>query len=365
MCSLEMKSVEKEITAFLEHGAASDTFSGAQAAWCGSGTGVQSAACAGTTERSGGSRVSLDTLFDIASVTKIFNASIALRMIDRGEMELESRIDTYLPELTHKRQGAATLSELLAHEAGFTSWLPLFENIPLTDRATPRARDRIIESVLADAGDQSHGGNAVYTDLGFIVLAHLVETVSGQSLDSLVTKEVTGPLGLESVHYRPIQRKIDAVKNSGIAATEDCPWRGRVLVGEVHDDNAWSMGGVSGHAGLFATAGDVAELGWAWLESLRKDGWLSRDLASCAVRGRPGGRGLGWDLVSPESSSAGTRFGSRSFGHLGFTGCSLWVDPDRELSVALNTNRVHFGRENLMIRDFRPAFHDLLLDLLE
>ncbi|MCP4676259.1 MAG: beta-lactamase family protein [Deltaproteobacteria bacterium] len=359
-----MKNIENKITTFLKRGAAADTFSGAQAAWY-PRAGVLSAVCAGTTARTGGSHINRDTLFDIASVTKTFTAAVVLRMVDRGEMDLESRIDTYFPMLTNRKQGAATLAELLAHEAGFTSWLPLFESIPLSDRATPRARQRIIESALEDTGDQSSVGETVYTDLGFIVLAHLIETVTGQSLDALVAKEVTQPLGLESVHYRPVRIEPSSVKKTGVAATENCPWRGHVLIGEVHDDNAWSMGGVAGHAGLFATADDVARFGQAWLESLREGGWLSSDLASRAVCRRPGGRGLGWDLVSPAGSSAGNRFGARSFGHLGFSGCSLWVDPDSDLSVALNTNRVHFGRDNSAIRDFRPAFHNMLVDLLE
>lgn len=133
-------------------------------------------------------------------------------------------------------------------------------------------------------------------------------------------------------------------------------------MGEVHDDNAWSMGGVSGHAGLFATAEDVARLGAAWLKALASGEWISKSLAARAVARRPLGRALGWDLKDPGQSSAGTLMGPDSFGHLGFTGCSLWVDPDAGVSVALNTNRVIFGRDNLKIRDFRPRFHDMLVE---
>jgi CubicO group peptidase (beta-lactamase class C family) len=125
------------------------------------------------------------------------------------------------------------------------------------------------------------------------------------------------------------------------------------------------MGGISAHAGLFATATDVAALGAAWLASRKRGSLISRDLAVEATTPRLLGRGLGWDLKSPKDSSAGSHFGPKSFGHLGFTGCSLWVDPVRDLSVALNTNRVHFGRNNLSIREFRPKFHDLLIETVE
>jgi CubicO group peptidase (beta-lactamase class C family) len=152
--------------------------------------------------------------------------------------------------------------------------------------------------------------------------------------------------------------------SAGIAATEQCPWRGKLLVGEVHDENAWIMGGVSGHAGLFSTAEELVRFGAAWLAALRSGHWLTRELATRAIERRPSGRGLGGDLKGAKDSSAGTRLGLRTFGHLGFTGCSLWVDPDLELAVCLLTNRVHPTRENEKIREFRPAFHDVVIDAL-
>jgi len=133
----------------------------------------------------------------------------------------------------------------------------------------------------------------------------------------------------------------------------------------VHDDNAWAMGGVAGHAGLFATARDVAGMGAAWLVALEGGEWLPAELASRAIARRPLGRGLGWDLKSEAGSSAGELMGSRTFGHLGFTGCSLWIDPDRGLSVALLTNRVHPSRHGEGIKELRPVFHDALVGALE
>jgi CubicO group peptidase (beta-lactamase class C family) len=320
--------------------------------------GLVARARAGRTDTSGGASVTHDTLFDIASLTKPFTASVALRLAERGEIDLRARLDTLLPRLAGAATGAATLEQLLAHEAGFTAWLPLFEGIPPAERGTEAGRRRIVELALAAAPAALPGERAVYSDLGFIALGEILERVTGRGQESLIEAEVTGPLGLASAcpsHALPPSR---------FAATEDCPWRGRVLRGEIHDDNAWSMGGLAGHAGLFATATDVARFGAAWLSACEEGGWLSADLARLAVRRRPLGRGLGWDLRSPEGSTAGSRFSPESFGHLGFTGCSLWVDPVADVAVALLTNRVCFGRDNDAIRAFRPAFHDGVMGLL-
>ncbi|MCP4601024.1 MAG: beta-lactamase family protein [Proteobacteria bacterium] len=359
--------IKNDITEFLFQGVLADVFSGAQAAWYLHSERQLTSAYAGTVQSEQRPNIDSRTVFDIASITKVFTASAVLRLVDRGELELETRLDNYLPQLKGRLQGSATLAELLAHEAGYEDWLPLFSQVPVNERGSASAKKTIVESVLAARRSCRFGEEAIYSDLGFIALMHLIEKVTRSPLDTVVAREVTEPLKLESVHFRPVQQPYPVTNEDygrDIAATENCPWRGRVLIGEVHDDNAWAMGGISGHAGLFATAEDLALMGAAWLEALSGGKWLKKETASQAVCGRPLGRCLGWDVVSPTKSSAGTRFGARSFGHLGFTGCCLWVDPDRGLSVALNTNRVHFGREKTAIRSFRPAFHDHLLELL-
>jgi CubicO group peptidase (beta-lactamase class C family) len=365
-------SISGNITEFLNKGVEDGVFSGAQAAWrAGSGRRIVSV-FVGETRVGEGREINSDTLFDIASVTKAFAASAVLRLVDRGVLALESRLDEHMPVLKGLPQGSATLAQLLAHEAGFVPWLPMFEAIPAAKRGAPAAKEAIVNSALTAAPDANPGVRALYSDLGFIALSHLVETVSAISFDRVVEREVTGPLEMKSVCFRPLSFEDPLVSSSNragegfmpslksIAATEACPWRGRLLQGEVHDDNAWSMGGISGHAGLFATAEDVARLGAAWLDAIHNGAWISRELARKAVERRSLGRGLGWDLKDLGGSSAGSRMGPRSFGHLGFSGCSLWVDPDTGLSAALNTNRVHMGRDNMKIRDFRPGFHDLL-----
>jgi serine-type D-Ala-D-Ala carboxypeptidase len=355
-------SLQKVVTQILATGIEQDVFSAAQAAWCEMDSSPV-VVSTGLTQKDHGVLVTGKTLFDIASLTKVFVASVALRLIDRKEINLDDKLEDHLPELVGRKTGTASLAELLSHEAGFVSWLPLFEELDRKQRGTSSAREKMISAALTASNQLVPGTEAVYSDLGFIALTALVERVSGQSLAELVEAEVTGVLGLDSTSFFLDNHM--TIPSPQIAATEDCPWRGRLLVGEVHDDNAWTMGGVSGHAGLFADAADVARFGRAWLRALKGRGWLPIDLVRQATTRRSLGRGLGWDLKKAKGSSAGSLMSESSFGHLGFTGCSLWVDPRRELSVALLTNRVHFGRDNLSIRDFRPVFHDLLVECFD
>ena len=325
-------------------------FSGAQATLARRGESPLTV-CAGTTSFLEGSPVGRETLFDIASITKVFTGAAVLRMVDCGELDLNAPIQEILDELNGGPAGNATLAQLMAHEAGFEPWAPFFEEIERKDRGTSGARREMIRMIMNHPTARSPGEEAAYSDLGYILLGEILERKSGRSLDEVIAEEITGPLRLKSVRSAPVR--------GAVAATEDCPWRGRVISGEVHDDNAWTMGGVAGHAGLFATSGDVAGFGVAWLESLEAGAWLSQELAARSIARRPLGRGLGWDLKSSSGSMAGDLMGERTFGHLGFTGCSLWVDPDAGLSVALLTNRVHPSRDNDAIREFRPRFHDL------
>ena len=297
--------------------------------------------------------VDADTLFDIASLTKIFTASACLRLVARGRLDLDVPLAALLPRPTP--YAGATLSQLLAHEAGFPAWLPLFESVAMETRGTEAARRQILATVLETPPICAPGERCCYSDLGYLALLSILEGVTGDPIQRIIDKEVCRPLGLVRTRFFPPSPP-EGTPN--IAPTEKCPRRARRLVGEVHDDNAWAMGGASSHAGLFSTASEVVALGDAWRRALDSGEWLPAKIASSAVQRRPGGRGLGWDLKSPEASSAGEKFGSRSFGHLGFTGCSLWVDPDRGLTAVLLTNRVFFGRDNLGIRSFRPRFHD-------
>jgi CubicO group peptidase (beta-lactamase class C family) len=207
----------------------------------------------------------------------------------------------------------------------------------------------------------------LYSDLGFMLLGFIIERLTSRSLAAFCEEELFRPLGAAPLAYRPRGETVSDVRRDdshSIAPTEDDPWRGRILCGEVHDENAYALGGIAGHAGLFGTADAVLAMSAGWLAAYRGeesilDGPLVRRFAS-RRRSIPGSSwGLGWDTPSPPSS-AGAHFGESSFGHLGYTGTSLWIDPSRRLEVVLLSNRVHPTRRNERIRRFRPHLHDLV-----
>jgi CubicO group peptidase (beta-lactamase class C family) len=236
--------------------------------------------------------------------------------------------------------------------------------------ATVKGQEAVRRMVAADILEASPGTRALYSDLGFILLDWILETVNGQPSDVLFSEWLARPLGLEHLFFVDLKspaKTAHARRGRAFAATERCPWRGRTLIGEVHDHNAYAMGGVAGHAGLFGTIQDVAVVADAWLSSfLRSNGFFDRrQVEEFWLRSKvPGStRAVGFDTPSPHASQAGSRFGPRTVGQLGFTGTSLWIDPDRELIVVLLTNRVHPSRENDAIKRFRPALHERVADL--
>ena len=208
--------------------------------------------------------------------------------------------------------------------------------------------------------------------LGFIALGILLERVAGVPLDAVIEAEVLRPLGLaDTVFLSGLDPERAAARSAGRSFVATRAARGEVLCGRVDDDNAWMMGGVAGHAGLFATADDVGRFAQAWLDALAgRSGWLAAEVAEAFLaRDRtPGsGRALGWDTPSPAGSALGTRLGRGprgAVGHLGFTGTSLWIDPARQLVVVLLTNRVHPSAANDKIRQLRPALHDAVVQSL-
>jgi CubicO group peptidase (beta-lactamase class C family) len=256
------------------------------------------------------------------------------------------------------------LRHLLTHTTGLPDWRPLYQGLEPALVATPTGKRRILKTIeqeplLSDPGAQSR-----YSDLGFILLGAIAEKNAKRSLDELARERLFTPLGLSSVGYLPGGNAGSRAWSAGrrVAATERCRWRGRVLQGEVHDENAYAMGGVSGHAGLFGDALGVRGLVRAWREAaLGRSALWPADLATrFLTRQSDLGQGswaLGWTVPTPPSTS-GRFFSQRAYGHLGFTGTSVWVDPDRELTVILLTNRVHPTRDNQGIAAFRPAIHD-------
>ncbi len=320
-----------------------------------------------------------DTVFDLASLTKVI-ATTAL-VFELG-LELEAPLKRFLPTAA---AGDATLEDLLFHRSGLPAFLPFFARpmaeIPqlFDDDCPPRlrtiARQRTLEQVLATAPIRKVGEASVYSDLGFILLGEALAAASGTPLDSLFSQRVAGPLRLAAQFRRvsaspALPPSLAPTGNSRPrepAPGQEGLWNIPARVtrpGEVDDDNAWSLDGVSGHAGVFATALDVGRFGLAVLE-----GKVARNVSWRIDSITPGStRALGFDTPSLEGASCGPRFGRSgprgALGHLGFTGTSLWVDLDRQVVVALCTNRVALGRANLAIRDFRPRFHDAVIDAL-
>lgn len=319
-----------------------------------------------------------DCVFDLASVTKVM-CTTAL-VLDQ-QLAIESQLQRWLPTAV----ASCSLTDLLFHRSGLPPYLIYFEDElkahPALRTAAPevelraKVRTSVIDRVCASAPVAPNGAAAVYSDLGFILLGAVLETASGLPLDRLFTSRIATPLGL-SAGFRRISSALPLPASFAPTQTdrprEPAPgqegmWTLAPLSGphgQVDDDNAFCMDGVSGHAGLFGTALDVARFGQAMLE----ERWFpSTPWAPDAAT--PGStRALGFDTPSLEGASCGQRFGRAgkrgAIGHLGFTGTSVWIDFDRQLVVALLTNRVALGRANIRIRAFRPQVHDAVLDAL-
>ena len=307
-----------------------------------------------------------EPIFDLASVTKSFVAVTAASLAARGDLRLDAPLGALLPELAATPSGETSLLLLLAHRAGLAAHRTLFAPL-LAGR--PFARDRaLVEAAAArrpDAvGAAPPGGfEPLYSDLGYVLTGAALERVSGLPLDALVEREVAAPLGLD-VHSA---RKWFAQAPDFLARvlpTETMPFRGGVIRGAVHDENAWALAGhaLAGQAGLFGTAEAVVRFGVALLDARAGRGtWLGPEALAPLLAVRPGGSlRAGFDGKSGGTSAAGARASTETFGHLGFTGTSLWCDPTHERVAVLLANRVCPTRENLRIRAIRPAVHDAL-----
>ncbi|WP_437731410.1 serine hydrolase domain-containing protein [Sorangium sp. So ce1335] len=311
-----------------------------------------------------------EAIFDLASVTKPLTALALARLARAGEVRLDEPLGRVLPELAGTRSGRVPLELFAAHRAGLEAHRVLH---PAGDAAPIDPRRALLECAdgrrEACAGDPPGDGFApVYSDLGYLLLGAAVTRRGADELDEIVAREVTGPLGLEIASARALRRR-DPRFDERVVPTEDVAFRGGVIRGAVHDDNAWTIArdGMAGHAGLFGDAMSVARLGVALLEALagERPAWLSRDEVGRLVAPRPGGSlRAGFDGRSGERPSSGARFGPRTFGHLGFTGTSLWIDPDAELVGVLLTNRVHPTRASDAIRRARPAAYDALAEAM-
>lgn len=345
--------------------------------------------------------VSIDTLFDLASVTKLIVETSFLALVEAGAIGLESRLVDIVPEFgrlnprdiasgqdPHTRAplpvegrfrgmsvdpGDVTFKHLLTHSSGLPPWCSVY--LLAADRPPPppthvrhydESRWRRGLSAMVDYPFAGTIGDMIrYTDIGIMLLGEAVARLHGSRLDTAVKDLALQPLGLDSFTYNPM---LNGAARDRIAPTElDNHWRQRRAWGEVHDENACGVGGIAGHAGFFATALDVARFGQAWLAGGERLG-ISADLRTEATRLQAAGQyrlGLGWMLKAERDSSAGDRYSANSYGHTGFTGASLWIDPERELVSAVLTNRVYRGRHDEGIHAFRRAIHDLIVESVD
>ncbi|WP_340701190.1 serine hydrolase domain-containing protein [Brevibacillus borstelensis] len=293
-----------------------------------------------------GRPVSADTLFDLASLTKVTSTLPAvLLLLQEGLLHENDPLSRYFPDCPEEKR-EITIAQLLTHTSGLPA--DLAERRRDGSIALP---DLLYEIPLAHAP----GERVVYSDIGMIWLGLLIEKITHEPFDQFLEKRVWTPLQMRQTCFRPYAKFFP-----NIASTEFCRLTNRYISGEVHDEKAFVMGGVAGHAGLFATADDLCRYAQMWMTGAPP--LISREIRSQAIRnhteGKGGNRGYGWEINGHEGgNSCGSGFSPSSYGHTGFTGTSLWIDPEQELAVVFLTNAVHLGRDH-SLRKLRPVLHD-------
>ena len=326
--------IEREVQDLLDRARGDGQFSAA--AWAmGSSAGVHRRGEMGTFARDDQRPIGPDAQFDLASVTKPIVGLALLRLVDRGALDLGATVGEVLEDWPQGPMARADLRSLLTHTSGAPGPTPLWRE--------HERRNSLLQTVAEL--EFTEPGRWRYSSMGFIVLGLVAERAAGMSLDQLVAREITGPLGMASTGYGPVDR-------ARAVATEDCPWRGHVVRGDVHDENAVVLGGIAGHAGLFGTADDLGLLGTALLR-----GELFGPGTDRAMQGADDGRPLGW-WPREQCSYLGDDFGPQAFGHTGFTGTSLVIDPAADRWFVLLANRVHPSRELRGFDLVRTAFHE-------
>ncbi len=307
--------------------------------------------CVGTLEW-GGKPVSEDSLWDIASLTKVIVSLGTMRLFEAGDLCLDDTIARFLPDYAGTDKSDITIFELMTHTSGIPGQQPMYKQIT--------TREDMLEGIKRLALCFPRGTDVAYTSQGYMVLGTMLEKIYGRGLDVLLLDQVFRPLAMNATLYNP-----GPELHSRIAATEDCPWRGRIVKGQVHDENAVVLGGVCGHAGLFSSVHDLANVCKAMLAEGYVGGrkFLSPSTVALMSRNHTPhlklARGLGWMSKDLHNSPAGDLFSCNAFGHTGFTGTSMWIDPDRRLYAVLLTNRVHPSRQSEEIKRVRSVFHNL------
>jgi len=323
----------------------------------------------------------IDTVYDVASLTKVLvTTTLLMKLVAKGRVSLDKRLSHLLQTFGTLGKQDITIKHLLAHCAGFAATEPFYKEIMRAhegERAgmlhSRGAADMVYHQIYRAPLKYKPGTKSIYSDVDFLLLGHLIESLEGgKPLERIAYKEIFKPLGMKAtgyIHLNTLKSSRITPVAEMIAPTSDCPMRGRVLNAEVQDENAWAMGGVAGHAGIFSTATDVQRFATEMLncysgksefipKKIVQEFWTKDETVENSSWA------LGWDTPSPDESSSGKLFSPESVGHLGYTGCSLWIDPKREVSVVLLSNRVHPSIENKNIKRFRPKLHDAVMKAL-
>ena len=308
--------------------------------------------------------VSTQTIFDLASLTKpLATTLVVLTLMEHAQLTLDHTLGDFMVTSRGTEKADISIRHLLYHNSGLPDYRPYFK---VLDPADPtRNRTLILSRILEEPLKYAIGEKVIYSDLGFILLRGVIEAASGRRLDDIVREEIYLPMQLEDLFFGDPQNPRPV---NGFASTENCPWRQGLIRGVVHDENAYAVGGVDGHAGLFGTAADVHGLLLEILEAYSQDRsrgvfnpGLLRDFLDY---GKGTERALGFDRPSVKGSASGCCFSGNSVGHLGFSGTSFWMDLDRSIIIILLTNRIHPSRDNEKIREFRPILHDAIMKIL-
>jgi len=313
------------------------------------------------------------SLFDLASVTKLYTTTAFMTLVEAGQIDLDTPVCRVLPEFSGLRPiqpyenpldwgqtlnvseqtgqvdaGQITFRQILAHHSGLPAWRP-FKDQPNAHSAYRMALETFFS--------YPPGERVLYSDVGLILLGLALSRLTGLPLDEVIDQRVTRPLGFTATRFLPISTSHDT---ADIAPTEFCAWRGRRIVGEVHDENAWRLGGVAGHAGLFSNADEVAAFGQSFLDASLLKRETVAEMTRLQAEFGAVRRGIGFALWSPDPEASSNPFSPATYGHTGFTGTSLWIDPQRDLVVALLTNDVYGGRQGRGIADLRVRVHQAI-----
>jgi CubicO group peptidase (beta-lactamase class C family) len=298
-------------------------------------------------------KITENTIYDLASVSKVVGTtSAAMMLVQSGKLLLDAPVRDYLPEFQGPGKDKVKVRNLLTHSAGFPAFLPLYKDV--------KGYEAFLKQACALPLEYEPGTKSLYSDFSMILLAEIISRASGHSLNRFLAENLFGALGMKSTFYNPPREFLPR-----IAPTENDPWRKRIVRGEVHDENAFAMGGVAGHAGLFSSTHDLAMFAQMMLNAGLYDHrrYLNPEVvARFTSLQEPvsGHRGFGWSKPS-ETNWTGSTFSAGAYGHTGFTGTSIWIDPERQMFIILLTNRVHPSRENLKIDEARRTISEAIV----